>query len=55
MNNIGQHGVEDRDPVTKVQLPNRWQQNLVLFSRQMKQSLGNVINFRLCVDARETY
>ena len=55
MKNNGKHGVEDIDPVTQIQLPNRWQQNLMLFSRQMRQSLGNMINFRLCVDARETY
>ena len=54
MKNIGKHGVEDIDPVTKIQLPNRWQQNLMLFSRKMRQSLDNVINFRLCADARET-
>ena len=55
MKNNGKLGVEDIDPVTKIQLPDRWQQNLMLFSQQMRQSLGNVISFRLCVDARETY
>lgn len=55
MKNNGEHGVQDIDPVTKIQLPDRWQQNLMLFSRQMRQSLCNVINFRLCVDVRETY
>jgi hypothetical protein len=55
MKNYGKHGMEDIDPVRKIQLPDRWHQHLMLFSRQMRQSLGNVINFRLCVDARETY
>jgi hypothetical protein len=55
MKNIGKRDVEDTDHVTKIQLPTRWQQNLVLFSRQTRQSLANVINLRLCVDVRELY